>query len=229
MKLLLFILVANTLITLNVFSNSAVKKSCKEITSCLELSSQITDTKYIYDKDLKGSVNFSRNFVINKANVDETISQVLFLNGYTRISQGENTYMIINSRDIRYTALPMFELFTDEFPTNYDYAMVSYKMKNPYIVSEIVRNFRPFMSRYGRILDVKNPAMIIITDTGKNIQRLGKIIKTLDQPISDDDREDYEEKRRKSSELALERTKNCSHLEERFDKFESKVMSQFKQ
>jgi general secretion pathway protein D len=48
--------------------------------------------------------------------------------------------------------------------------------------AEIARNFRPFMSRYGRIIDLKQTNTIIISDTGTNIHRLEKLIKFLDVP-----------------------------------------------
>ncbi len=220
MNLLLCVLAANTIIMLSVFSNPAVKKTCSDIASCLELSSRITGTKYIYGKDIKGKINFSKNFVINKTNVDRTISQVLYTNGYTRIPSGENTFQIISARDIRYTPVPTFEIFKDKIPENHDYFMANYKLKNPYIVNEIVRNFRPFMSRYGRILDVKKPGMIIITDTGKNINRLAKLITFLDKDLNDDEKEQYEERNEKRRKLELVKTKNCSHLEAKIDKLE---------
>jgi general secretion pathway protein D len=46
--------------------------------------------------------------------------------------------------------------------------------------AEIARNFRPFMSRYGRIIDIKQTNTIIIADTGSNINRLAKMVKFLD-------------------------------------------------
>jgi general secretion pathway protein D len=48
--------------------------------------------------------------------------------------------------------------------------------------AEIARNFRPFMSRYGRIIDIKQTNTIIIADTGSNINRLAKMVKFLDVP-----------------------------------------------
>ena len=38
------------------------------------------------------------------------------------------------------------------------------------------------MSRYGRIIDIKQTNTVIISDTGDNISRLEKLIKFLDVP-----------------------------------------------
>jgi len=187
------------LFTINV-SAIAAGKSCSKLESCVQLVSNITGEKYTYNNELKGAVKLTKNFKINKKNADDFISEILYLNGFARIKNGEDSWSIINARDIRYSPTPLFEYGKDEIPENNDYALVSIKLKNPYIVSEVSRNFRPFMSRYGRIIDIRDPGVIVINDTGSNIHRLISLIKIIDKAPTKDDIKKYEERERKRIE-----------------------------
>ena len=124
------------------------------------------------------------NLKITKANADDFISEVLSINGYTRIPSKDDQWTILSSRDVRYMPTPNYIYGKDKVPNNYDYAMVTIKLKNPHIGPEISRNFRPFMSRYGRIIDIKSSGVIIISDTGKNIHRLINLVNILDKKPS---------------------------------------------
>lgn len=54
-------------------------------------------------------------------------------------------------------------------------------MRLKYVESyDIARNLRPFITRYGRVIDEKNANTIILADTGKNIHRIHKLIEKLD-------------------------------------------------
>ena len=48
--------------------------------------------------------------------------------------------------------------------------------------SEITRSFRTFMSRHGRIIEIKQTNTIIVQDTGENINRLVRLIRFVDIP-----------------------------------------------
>jgi general secretion pathway protein D len=96
--------------------------------------------------------------------------------GYTPKEDG-NLLWINNARDIRYLAS---SVYTDQsFPTDARYSTVIYKLKYP-LSSEICRNMRPFMSRWGRVIDMSDARTILFHDRGDNTARLIKTIENLD-------------------------------------------------
>lgn len=206
MKVLILI---SLLATTNLF---AKEKTCVTIQDCVELVSKLTNKKYILDKSIKGSIKLSKNFKITKENAGDFISEVLSINGYTRIPSTKDQWTVINARDVRYIATPSYEHGKDEVPDNYDHAMVTIKLKNPYITSEISRNFRPFMSRYGRIIDIKDQGVIIINDTGKNIHRLLGLIKIIDQVPGKKEIKKYQRREKSNKKILQLKAQNCSDI-----------------
>ena len=99
-------------------------------------------------------------------------------NGYTLVKSGK-FYKIVQARDIRYTPT---KIYTGAYtPDTENYVMRIIPLKN-INSTEVTRSFRPFMSRYGRIIDIKQTNTIIVQDTGTNIQRLLRLIKFIDVP-----------------------------------------------
>jgi general secretion pathway protein D len=96
--------------------------------------------------------------------------------GYTPIEDG-NLLWISDTKDMRYLASPVY---TDQnYPKDARYSTVVFKLKYP-LSSEISRNMRPFMSRYGRVIDMSDAKTILFHDRGDNTARLIKTIENLD-------------------------------------------------
>ena len=203
-----------TILSLSALPSFGATGPCKEIKACVEMVSKLTNKKYVLDKDVKGSIDFTDNYQITKDNADAFISYALYMAGYTRIPFNKDEWAVLNARDVRYQPVPSFNYPEEKVPETYDYISVSIKLKNPHIASELSRNFRPFMSRYGRIIDLKSPGMLIINDTGKNIHRLIKIVSSLDHKPTKEELEKIEEDQKRWQKLELIKSKNCSHVNE---------------
>lgn len=114
-----------------------------------------------------------------KSTVDEF--KVLFYEslaslGYTPM-EDQSLLWIYNTRDVRYAASPVR---TDQnFPKDASYSTVIYKLKYP-LSSEVCRNIRPFISRYGRVIDLSDAKTILFHDRGDNTARLLKTIESMD-------------------------------------------------
>jgi general secretion pathway protein D len=66
-------------------------------------------------------------------------------------------------------------------PNTENYVMQIIPLK--YVASrEVANSFRPFMSRYGRIIEIKQTNTVIVQETGTHINRLMKLIKFIDIP-----------------------------------------------
>tara|TARA_R110002072_G_scaffold276051_1_gene437440 strand:- start:181618 stop:183984 length:2367 start_codon:yes stop_codon:yes gene_type:complete len=139
---------------------------------------KLTGINLILDKDLKGKVSIMAPTPITVGDAWKAYLSALEMNGYTLVKSG-SFYKIVSTRDIRYTPT---EIYTGNYTPNTDnYSMRIIPLKN-INSTEVTRSFRPFMSRYGRIIDIKQTNTIIVQDTGNNINRLVRLIKFIDVP-----------------------------------------------
>lgn len=167
---------------------------CKNLTACINHISALTGDQYIYVKmPDKADTKLTENFKITKENANDILAELLNLNGFTKIKEPNGHWKIVNAREVRYLAVPSLTYGKDTIPNNYDYYLTTIKLKNKYLAPEIARNFRPFMSRFGRIIDIRKSGVIIISDTGINTNRLIELTKQLDYKPTEDDIKEYED------------------------------------
>ncbi len=219
-KLLIFLFLLSFFSTAQEVQSSK-NQTCTEVLDCLKIYSSLTGKKLLFDKDINGKVAFSENLKFTKQNSEVLISELLSMVGLAKVKLGSDIWKIINARDIRYTPTPIINGYTDQIPENSDYIQAIFKLKNVDFANEIVRNFRPFMTRYGRILDVKRSNTILVTDTGINIIRLKNLISFLDVPepnISKEILKARKEKKEFNQKIALLKAKNCTAEDNYFRK-----------
>lgn len=150
----------------------------KDIMELTRFMQELTGINLILGKDVKGKVSITAPNAITVGDAWRAYLAALNMAGFTLVQSGK-FYKIINARDVRYVPT---KIYTGAYtPTTEAHVMKVLALKNV-DASEISRNFRPFMSRYGRIIDIKQTNTIIISDTGANIARLEKLIKFLDVP-----------------------------------------------
>jgi len=198
------------IVMLSLTSIVLMAKPCSEINECIKKVSKLTNKTYILDKDIKGTINTTDNFELTAENADYFLSEMLNILGYSRVPSDSADFTIINARDVRYVPTKLLTYGKDEIPKNHDHISVTIKLKNKYLTSDLSRNFRPFMSRYGRIIDVPKTGTLIINDTGKNIHRLIGLVNQLDKKPSEEDIEEYKKAQREKSKIAQLKAKNCS-------------------
>jgi general secretion pathway protein D len=139
---------------------------------------KLTGINLILDKDVKGKVSIIAPTPITVGDAWKAYLAALNMAGYSLVKTGA-FYKVINARDIRYTPT---KIYTGNYtPDTENYVMRVVALKHV-SAAEIARNFRPFMSRYGRIIDIKQTNTVIIADTGSNINRMAKMIRFLDVP-----------------------------------------------
>lgn len=143
---------------------------------------KLTGINLILDKDVKGKVSITAPTAITVGDAWKAYLAALNMAGYTMVKAGA-FYKIINARDVRYVPT---KIYTGAYTPDTEAHMMKVIALKNVDAGEISRNFRPFMSRYGRIIDIKQTNTIIISDTGANIARLEKLIKFLDVPGYDE-------------------------------------------
>lgn len=139
---------------------------------------KLTGLNLILDKDLKGKVSIMAPTAITVGDAWKAYITALEMNGYTLVKSG-SFYKIVSTRDIRYTPT---KIYTGNYtPDTDNYVMRIIPLKN-INSTEVTRSFRPFMSRYGRLIEIKQTNTIIVQDTGSNINRLVRLIQFIDVP-----------------------------------------------
>lgn len=191
-----------------------LKTKCNNLEKCAETVSQLTNRQYIFPGKLKGKVSGTEGVDFTAENADSLYSQILNENGYTRILlEDKKTYRIINSRDVRYNPVPQVDSTYDSepvLPNNSDYHMMAYQLRNPVISSVVTRSLRPFMSRYGRIIDNKLNGTLLVQDTALNLKRMYGLIKKMDNEPSRELRIKWKQDKQRYHEIELEKAKNCT-------------------
>jgi len=146
-----------------------------EVSSLIKDYAKLKGYNVIIDDDVKGTLKLYGVKKIPHEDIDLFISAVADQTGYTILKNEKlNQIEVINSRDIRYRG---GKIYTEIKDVPRDYNHVQFVTRLNFIeASEVSRNMRPFMSRYGRVIDEKNANTLIIADTGKNIHRLAELI-----------------------------------------------------
>ena len=171
--------------------NVLAADNCQDLARCVETVSKLTGKKYIYSGKLEGELKSSSNFVITAENADTMFSYILNANGYARIPTVEkDTYKIIFARDIRYESVSALKAdlnTTPTFPATEDYIFMTYKFANykdgqP---RELSNTLRPFMSRYGRIIELMDS--VTIQEMATKLPQQLEFMRKVDRPLSKDE------------------------------------------
>ena len=150
-------------------------------TSLLELTKhmqKLTGLNLMWDKEINGKMTILASTPITVGDAWKAYLTALNVNGYTLVKSGA-FYRIVDSRSSRSTPS---KIYTGAFiPQVESYLMKIIPIKHIQS-SEIYRNFRSFMNKNGRIVNIKQTNTIIVHDTGTNINRLVKLIRLIDIP-----------------------------------------------
>lgn len=143
---------------------------------------KLTGLNLILGKNVKGKISISAPSAITVGDAWKAYLTALNINGFSLIKSGA-FYQVVENKDIRYTPSKIYS--GNYTPDTDNYVMKIIPLK--YIsAKEIDRNFRPLMSRFGRMIMIEQTNTIIIHDTGTNINRMAKLIEFLDVPGHDE-------------------------------------------
>ena len=123
------------------------------------------------------------NMIIAKDKIDSYVSSVFNSCGYMIIRlKDPDQITVINSIDLKYATLPMYtnlsEVPDNEEPVQFKYIAKYYDSK------QLAVSLRPFMSKRGIIKGIESSNTLHISETGKNIKRLSRIIEFMDNEDS---------------------------------------------
>jgi general secretion pathway protein D len=208
---------------ISLFSFSSFAYNCPDLNVCVENISKLTNKKYITNEKLKGSADTTSNFEVTAENADTLLSQILQLNGYSRVpTDNKDVYLIVCSRDIRYYPGITYRAdknTTPAIPKNSDYSQLLYTFKHHLHGQsrDTANSLRPFMSRYGRIIEMKSSGTIVVHELNSLMPTVLEIARMNDRELSKDEIKKFEEqeKERKENMKAEKREERKNHETEK--------------
>lgn len=196
-------------------SFSLQASTCKLLSDCVNETSKLTGIKYIYPENMfsnKDELNVE--MILNKENADTVLSEALNIFEYMKLpTKVENVWQIIPGRDIRYHGdLPVFQAskkVTPALPKNHDPVQMVYQAQPGTDVGDIARSLRPFISRYGRVIDTKG-GTIIVVDRASVVAHVLPMIQREDVPLSNAEKLNREKNNQRHHELEMAKMKNSN-------------------
>jgi hypothetical protein len=167
-------------------ASNSFNEKCPDIQKCADLISELLGQKYVYDADVKGKAIGTPNLEITKENAEALFTNLLFLNGYTRVPSGvPGVYQIVREKDARDSAIPVvrtdFNAKDIPLPDNWDLYTMIYKAKNADSVESTARLIRSFMPATSRVMSMDLSGSVSVTDSAMNIKKLYQLIHDNDQ------------------------------------------------
>ncbi len=159
-------------LTRNKFSARELLKDYSALSELnLSVSPDFTDQTF----EIHGNRKLSREMV------EGFVSRIMDISGNAFIVKPQSPFVeVISARDARYATVPVYE---DEsmIPYNDNYIQFNFRLKHA-DPADLARNMRPFLSRYGRVVDVKHARTVHLMDNASNVRRLIQISKIIDVP-----------------------------------------------
>ena len=143
----------------------------------IKFISELTETNFVIDQRVKGKVTIISPSKISLQEAYKVFESVLEVHGYTTVKSGE-VIKIIPSPDARTKSIET--LLREESGAPEDKVvtqLIPLQYADP---AQIKRLFTPMVSKSSVILDYPPTRMLIVTDVYSNIQRLMRILKTID-------------------------------------------------
>jgi general secretion pathway protein D len=151
-----------------------------DIESVIAAVGDYTNTTFIIDPRVKGTINLVTEKPVSKAQAFQLLTSVLRLRGYTVVA-GNGYTKVVPEADAKLQAGPIQagatrgdQIATQIFRLNHESA------------ANLVTVLRPLISPNNTINANPGNNTLVITDYADNLLRLGKIITALDGPASND-------------------------------------------
>ena len=151
-----------------------------DINAMIQSVADITGKNFIVDPRVKGKVTIISKRPMNQREIYQVFLTVLDVHGYTAIPSGK-IIKIIPDADAKHSGMTTA---TDEDPGEGDEAVTRVIQVDHVNAAQLVPILRPLVPPQGHLAAYPQSNILIISDRARNIDRILKIIKRVDQPTS---------------------------------------------
>ncbi|MBF0607583.1 MAG: type II secretion system secretin GspD [Magnetococcales bacterium] len=154
-----------------------------ELPAIAKFVSELTSKNIIFDEQLKGRITIVAPSPLNKADAFRLFTSVLELKGYTVVPAGTNTYKIVPAAEARHKGIELST--TTSHTINEGYVARLIQLEN-LSSDEAVQFLRPIVSKEGYIGEFSPRNILLVIDSGVNIEKILYILEKIDQPSTMD-------------------------------------------
>lgn len=149
-----------------------------ELPTITKFISDVTGKNFIFDERLRGKVTI---IAPSKLSIDDAYSlftSILEMKGYAIISSGVDAYRIIPASEAKQMGI---ELSKERRPVNESYIARLMPLEN--ISSDAaLKLIRPIVSKDGLVSEFGPGNLLLVIDSGSNIEKILSIIESIDEP-----------------------------------------------
>lgn len=153
-----------------------------DLTVVTKFISDITGKNFIFDERVKGKITI---IAPSKLSVDDAynlFTSVLELKGFTVVPSGVDAYKIVPSIEAKQRGL---KISTDALPLNESYIARLLVFKN-ISADDALKFVQPLVSKDGYISFFGPGNLLLVIDSGLNIEKILSIIELIDKPSTTD-------------------------------------------
>jgi general secretion pathway protein D len=151
-----------------------------ELSSVTKFISDITGKNFIFDERVKGKITIIAPSKLNIEDAFALYTSILELKGYTVVPSGINAYKIIPAAEARQKGI---EITTVDTPVDESYIARLITLKD-ISSGEAFRLIQPVVSRNGYVSEFGPGNMLLVIDSGLNVQKILDIIDAVDKPTA---------------------------------------------
>jgi general secretion pathway protein D len=153
-----------------------------DLSAITKFISEITKKNFIFDERVKGKITIIAPSKLSVTDAYTLFVSVLELKGFTVIPSGVDAYKIIPIAEARQKGV---KIGTEKTVNNDSYSARLIKLKS-ITADESVKLLQPVISKDGYLSAFGPGNMLLIMDSGLNIEKVLNIIESIDQPSSMD-------------------------------------------
>jgi general secretion pathway protein D len=140
--------------------------------------SDITGKNFIFDEKVKGKITIIAPSKLAAEDAYNLFTSVLQLKGFTVVPSGVNAYKIVPSAEARQSGM---EITTEGVPVNETYIARLLTLK--FIsADDALKFFQPLVSKDGYVSTFGPGNMLLVVDSGLNIEKLLSLLEEIDMP-----------------------------------------------
>jgi general secretion pathway protein D len=151
-----------------------------DINAVIQSVADITGKNFIVDPRVKGKVTIISKRPMSQREIYKVFLTVLDVHGYTAVPSGK-IIKIIPDADAKHSGMPTAD---DEDPGSGDEAVTRVIQIDHVNAAQLVPILRPLVPPQGHLAAYPQSNVLIVSDRARNIERILKIIRRVDQPTS---------------------------------------------
>lgn len=149
-----------------------------DLAAVTKFISDITGKNFIFDEKLKGKVTIIAPSKLSVEEAYNLFTSILELKGFTVVPSGVDAYKIIPASEAKQRGI---KIAVERQPVNESYAARLIPLK--YVSSDdALRFFQPLVSKDGHISAFGPGNLLLVIDSGLNIEKIISIVDSIDQP-----------------------------------------------